>query len=69
MRGGPAEAQRYIDFLKCGSSVYPIDALREAGVDMSSPQPIEEAFAYLDQLVDRLSGLLSEHREVAASAG
>lgn len=53
-----AAVERYLDFLKCGSSRYPLDALRLAGVDMTSPEPVEAAFAVLAGLVERLEGLV-----------
>ena len=54
--GAPA-AERYIRMLRAGDSVYPLDALREAGVDLSSPEPLESAFASLSDLLDRLEQL------------
>ena len=51
--GEPAR-ERYLTFLRAGGSVDPIDALRDAGIDMSSPEPIERAFALLSRYVDRL---------------
>ena len=48
--------ERYLDFLKSGGSRYPLDALRQAGVDMTSPEPVEAAFAVLAGLVERLEG-------------
>jgi oligoendopeptidase F len=54
--GEPAR-ERYLTFLRAGGSVDPIDALRDAGIDMSSPEPIERAFALLSGYVDRLEGL------------
>ncbi len=55
---GERAAARYLDFLKAGGSRYPLEALREAGVDLRSPQPVEVAFANLAALVDRLERLL-----------
>jgi oligoendopeptidase F len=51
--GDPAAA-RYLAFLRAGGSLDPIDALREAGVDMASPAPIQRAFDLLAGYVDRL---------------
>ena len=53
----PGAAERYLDFLRAGGSEYPLDLLREAGVDLASPEPVEEAFAVLSSLVDRLEAL------------
>ena len=49
---------RYLTFLQAGGSQYPMDALREAGVDMSTPAAVEETFKVLEGLVDRLEGLI-----------
>jgi oligoendopeptidase F len=57
--GRPA-AERYIDFLKTGGAAYPVDALRSAGIDMSSPAPIQAAFDILAGYVERLEQLVSE---------
>jgi oligoendopeptidase F len=56
--GEPGAAQDYLGFLKAGGSLYPLDALRLAGVDLTSPAPVERAFANLSALVDRLEGLV-----------
>jgi len=49
----------YIAFLKSAGSMYPLDGLRMAGVDMASPEPVEAAFATLASMVDRLEQLTS----------
>ncbi len=50
-------AARYVAFLKAGGSLDPLDALKEAGVDLTKPEPVEETFAVLDGLVRRLEAL------------
>ena len=55
--GETGAAERYVEFLRSGDSVYPLDALRRAGVDMTSPEPVEEAFTVLAALVDRIESL------------
>lgn len=55
--GEPA-VQRYITFLSSGSSDYPIELLRKAGVDMETPTPVREALQVFKGLVDRLEKLL-----------
>ncbi len=57
LAGENGAADRYLSFLKAGSSKYPIDALKLAGVDMISPEPVEKAFATLADYVDRLDRL------------
>ena len=39
--------ERYLGFLRAGSSAYPLDTLRAAGVDMTSPAPVEQTFGVL----------------------
>jgi oligoendopeptidase F len=56
--GAAAAAEDYLRFLKAGGSLYPLDALRVAGVDMTTPEPVEAAFSVLAGLVERLAGLV-----------
>jgi oligoendopeptidase F len=52
-----AARDRYIEFLRTGSSDYPIELLRIAGVDMDTPQPVMTALDTFDELVERLDTL------------
>ena len=56
--GGDREREQYLSFLKAGGSKYPLDVLRDAGVDMTSPVPVERALQKFDRLVGRLESLL-----------
>jgi len=58
LREGEDAAEAYLHFLKTGGALYPLDALKLAGVDLTSPAPVEEAFAVLAGLVDRLEELV-----------
>jgi oligoendopeptidase F len=58
LSGGAREREDYFNFLKSGGSRFPIDSLRLAGVDMSSPEPVEAACKAFSRLVDELEGLL-----------
>jgi oligoendopeptidase F len=51
-------AENYLKFLKAGSSVYPLEALKMAGVDLSKPDAVIETFEVLKGYVDRLEKLL-----------
>ncbi len=55
--GDRKAVESYIAFLKSASSMYPLDGLRMAGVDMTSREPVEAAFATLASMVDRLEKL------------
>jgi oligoendopeptidase F len=59
MQEGEPAAKRYLDFLKVGDSVDPIDALKIAGIDMTRPEPVERGFEVLKKMVDELETLLS----------
>jgi oligoendopeptidase F len=57
--GKPEAAQNYLSFLKSGGALNPLDALKLAGVDMTSPEAVEKTFGVLGSLVDRLEKLVS----------
>ncbi|MEX0937156.1 MAG: oligoendopeptidase F [Pirellulales bacterium] len=56
--GGQRELDDYLRFLSGGSSKYPLDLLRDAGVDIESPEPIDTALTRFNQLVEELEELL-----------
>ena len=58
LAGEPDAADRYLEFLSAGSSLYPLEALRRGGVDLTSPEPVEQTFAVLSSLVDRIEALV-----------
>jgi oligoendopeptidase F len=49
----------YLAFLKSAGSMYPLEGLRLAGVDMTSREPVEAAFATLAAMVERLEKLIA----------
>ncbi|MCB9134991.1 MAG: oligoendopeptidase F [Anaerolineales bacterium] len=58
LSGKKGAARKYLNFLKAGGSLYPLDALKKAGVDLTTPEPVEAAFAGLAKVVDRLENIL-----------
>jgi oligoendopeptidase F len=58
LSGGKQEQDDYFAFLRSGGSRYPIESLKIAGVDMSSPAPVEAACKAFGQLVEELEGLI-----------
>ncbi|MFZ3577919.1 oligoendopeptidase F [Virgibacillus sp. DJP39] len=50
--------ERYLDFLKAGSSDFPIEVLKKAGVDMTSKQPILEALDVFEEKLTEMENLL-----------
>lgn len=54
--GRPA-VDRWLNVLKAGGTMKPLDLLKHAGVDMSTDQPVRQAVAYVGTLVDELEKL------------
>jgi oligoendopeptidase F len=57
--GDQAAVDAYLAFLKSGDSLYPLDGLKLAGVDLESPEPVNAAFAAFATLVARLEELVA----------
>ena len=58
LNGGTKERDRYLNFLKSGGSKYPLDLLRDAGVDLEKPEPVNAAMTRFAELVDELERLV-----------
>lgn len=58
MHGDGHELNQYLQFLRGGCSKDPLDLLRDAGVDMTQPQPVQTALARFANLVQELDRLL-----------
>jgi oligoendopeptidase F len=58
LSGEAGAAEDYLSFLRAGGSIYPLDALKKAGVDLTTPQPVEQAFVSLAEVVDRLEAMV-----------
>ena len=57
LQEGQSAVERYLNFLKGGSSKPPIELLRGAGVDMATAQPIDDALKLFDSLIDEMDEL------------
>jgi oligoendopeptidase F len=51
---GDAAVQRWLQVLKAGGTLKPMELLQLAGIDLTSPEPIRAAVAYVGSLVDEL---------------
>ena len=61
LKGGTEVAERYMnEFLKKGSSDYPINVLKNAGVDMTTTEPIESAMKVFERQLNELEALLDK---------
>ncbi|NJC94723.1 MAG: oligoendopeptidase F family protein, partial [Anaerolineae bacterium] len=58
LRGEPNAVENYLGFLKAGGSDYSLNVLRKAGVDLTTPQPVEETFAVMEGYIDQMEELL-----------
>ncbi|MEX2315689.1 MAG: oligoendopeptidase F [Pirellulales bacterium] len=58
VNGGQRELGDYLSFLKGGCSKWPLDLLKDAGVDMTRPEPVKTALDYFERLVGELDELL-----------
>jgi oligoendopeptidase F len=58
LSGTTGAVDDYLGFLKAGGSMYALDALNMAGVDLTTPEPVEVAFGVLADLVDKLDALV-----------
>ena len=54
---GESAVKKYLEFLKSGNSDYPLNVLKKAGVDMTSPKPISTALGIFHDLVNELEEL------------
>jgi oligoendopeptidase F len=58
--GDPQAVQRYRAFLAAGGSKYPIDLLKDAGVDMTTSEPLDLTIAKMDRVMDEIEKLLAK---------
>jgi oligoendopeptidase F len=58
MNGSEDATKRFLAFLAAGGSKHPIDLLRDAGVDMTSDQPLEATMRKMNQVMDEMEKLL-----------
>ena len=58
LKEGKPAVDDYIRFLSSGSSNYPIELLKEAGVDMSTKEPVNQALALFKELLDQMEELM-----------
>ncbi len=60
LKEGESAVKDYLQFLSGGCSKSPIDLLKGAGVDMTSPEPVEQALALFGELLDEMEALTEE---------
>jgi oligoendopeptidase F len=60
LSGDRTATQKYLKFLSSGGSQYPIDLLKDAGVDMTTNEPLELTIRKMNQVMDEMEKLLAE---------
>jgi len=60
MDAEPGAVDDFMKFLKIGNSMYAIDMLKVAGVDMTTPKPVADCMVVFEKLLDELEKLLAE---------
>jgi oligoendopeptidase F len=61
VKAGDAEARRrYLTFLSAGGSKYPIDLLKDAGVDMTTDEPLDLTMKAMNRVMDEMEALLAK---------
>jgi oligoendopeptidase F len=58
--GDQAATKRYLTFLAAGGSKYPIDLLKDAGVDMTTDEPLDLTIRRMNQVMDEIEKLLAQ---------
>ena len=58
LSGQPGSVQAYLDFLSSGGSRFPLETLKNAGVDMGTPAPIQSTLRLFERRLDELESLL-----------
>lgn len=58
LAGDQQAVDNYIKFLSAGGSLYSMELFNLAGVDMTTPNPVEKAFGVLADMVDQLEALV-----------
>jgi oligoendopeptidase F len=59
LAGDPAATRRYLAFLSAGSSKYPIDLLKDAGVDMTTGEPLQLTLKKMNTVMDEMDRILA----------
>ena len=60
LAGDKAATQKYLAFLAAGGSKYPIDLLKDAGVDMTTSQPLDLTVQKMNRVMDEMEKLLTK---------
>ena len=60
VNGEPGALEKYITFLSAGGSDYPIELLKDAGVDMTSSEPFDKTIEAMNKVMDEIEKILDK---------
>jgi oligoendopeptidase F len=60
IKGEKGSTERYLSFLKSGGSKYPLETLKTAGIDLTTPSPYEQAIKRYDSLVTEMEKIAAK---------
>ncbi len=63
LKGDDAALDRYLTFLRAGSSKYPLDVLADAGCDLRTPAPVDKALDQFESYLNELEQLLTTEQD------
>jgi oligoendopeptidase F len=58
--GDPQAVKKYLAFLSAGGSKYPVDLLKDAGVDMTTDEPLQLTMKTMNAVMDEMEALLAK---------
>jgi oligoendopeptidase F len=58
--GDPEAKRRYLAFLSAGGSKYPVDLLKDAGVDMTTDEPLDLTIKLMNRIMDDMEKILAK---------
>ena len=61
--GGDKARNTYLDFLKAGGSNYPVEILKDAGLDMTSPAPYNAVIDRMESVMDEIESILDKRKK------
>ena len=65
LAGAPGATQRYLQFISAGKSKYPIELLKDAGVDMTTDEPLDLTVRKMNRVMDEMEKLLDKTGKAA----
>ena len=60
LSGAPGATEHYLKFISAGKSKYPIELLKDAGVDMTTDEPLELTVKKMNRVMDEMEQLLDK---------